>query len=314
MRAVLAAALLALVPTPQPASAFAGAFQAPNPSYTPQRVYDAHRKAFTDFESMLADLGRADVVFVGEQHDDPNTHRVELAVLEGLARRQPRLILAMEMFERDAQPALDDYAAGSSSEEQFLAASRPWPRYKTDYRPAVEFARAQHSPLVASNVPRRIAADVAKNGLAVLDNLGNDRGLAAVDVQCPTSGKYYERFVDLMKEHPSPASTPVAEAHVKNERFYFAQCLKDETMGESVARAVQSHEHATTVHVNGAFHSDFAGGTVERAHRRLPGRRLIVVSILPVADLDRVRPDKGERKRADYLVYTVSAAAPASPR
>ena len=29
----------------------------------------------------------ADVVFVGEQHDDPNTHRLELAVLEGLARR-----------------------------------------------------------------------------------------------------------------------------------------------------------------------------------------------------------------------------------
>jgi uncharacterized iron-regulated protein len=283
-------------------------------SYVPQRVYDTHRKAFTDFETMLADLGRADVVFVGEQHDDPNTHRLELALLEGLARRKAALVVALEMFERDAQPALDEYTAGKSTEEQFLGASRPWPRYKTDYRPAVEFARAQHIPLVASNVPRRIAADVAKNGLRVLDDLGGDRRLAAADVRCPTSGRYYERFADLMKDHPSSGSTPPAAAREKNERFYLAQCLKDETMGESVASAVQSAGRSTAVHINGAFHSDFGQGTVERARRRLPGRRLVVISIVPVPDLDVVRPDKPDRKRADYLVFTVTAAAPASPR
>ena len=48
------------------------------PAYVPERVYDTQRGAF-DFEAMLADLVRADVVFVGEQHDDPNTHRLEQA-------------------------------------------------------------------------------------------------------------------------------------------------------------------------------------------------------------------------------------------
>ncbi|NOT64307.1 MAG: hypothetical protein HOP19_29165, partial [Acidobacteria bacterium] len=57
-------------------------------SYVPQRVYDAKTKKFSDFESMLAELSRAEIVFIGEQHDDPNTHRLELAVLEGLLRRQ----------------------------------------------------------------------------------------------------------------------------------------------------------------------------------------------------------------------------------
>src|SRR5262245_40301762 len=89
-------------------------------SYVPQRVYDTRQKAFGDFETMLADLARADVIFLGEQHDDPNTHRLELAVLEGLTRRRVPLVLALEMFERDAQSLVDQYLAGKIPEEQFL--------------------------------------------------------------------------------------------------------------------------------------------------------------------------------------------------
>ena len=96
-------------------------------SYVPQRVYDMRQKTFSDFETMLADLARADAVFVGEQHDDPNTHRLELAIVEGLTRRGVPVVVAMEMFERDVQGAVDQYAAGTMTEEQFLKESRPWP-------------------------------------------------------------------------------------------------------------------------------------------------------------------------------------------
>jgi uncharacterized iron-regulated protein len=277
-------------------------------SYVPQRVYDTHRKAFTDFESMLADLGRADVVFVGEQHDNPSTHRLELALLEGLTRRGTSLVLAMEMFERDAQPAIDRYVAGTETEEQFLGASRPWPRYATDYRPSVEFARAHRIPIVASNVPRRIASDVSKKGIGALDSLGPDRHLAAAEPHCPVKGDYYDRFVNMMREHPGAAGSAPAENRERDDRFYFAQCLKDETMGESIAMTVQAEpaaSHAAIIHLNGAFHSDFGQGAAESARRRLRGRRIMIVSILPTDNLDAPRPGKDERKRADYLVYTI---------
>ena len=103
-------------------------------SYVPQRVYDTRQKGFADFEGMLADLTRADVIFVGEQHDDANTHRLELAILEGLMRRHVPLVIAMEMFERDVQPVLDQYLAGTITEEQFLKDARPWPRYPRSRR------------------------------------------------------------------------------------------------------------------------------------------------------------------------------------
>ena len=60
------------------------------------------------------------------------------------------------------------------------------------------------------------------------------------------------------------------------------------------------------MHFNGAFHSDFGPGTAERVRRRLNGRRVAVVSMLPVKDLDALAPAGDDLKRADYLVYTVA--------
>ncbi|MGH7490562.1 MAG: ChaN family lipoprotein, partial [bacterium] len=150
-------------------------------SYVPNRVYDTHHKRFIDFESMLAKAASIDVLFLGEQHDDPATHRLEAAALEGLARRRSNIIVAMEMFERDVQPSLDGYLTGHTSEADFLAASRPWPRYATDYRPLVELARDLKWPVVASDVPRRLASLVSRRGLAtILDSISTtDRAYAA---------------------------------------------------------------------------------------------------------------------------------------
>jgi uncharacterized iron-regulated protein len=276
-------------------------------TYVPQRVFDTRQNAFGDFETMLADLSRADVVFVGEQHDDPNTHRLELAIVEGLVRRRTPVVIAMEMFERDVQGALDQYVQGSSTEQQFLSASRPWPRYATDYRPIIEFAKTHGIPVIGSDVPRHVAQEVAKSGMSAVEALGKDRALAARDVQCDKSGEYYERFIEAMGGHPPSGDPKSADAAAKNERFYLAQCLKDETMGESIAEAFQKNaaRRATIVHINGAFHSDYAEGTAASARRRMPGRRIAVVSIVPVEDIDAAKPDKDDLKLGDYILYTV---------
>ena len=295
MVSVLLTALL--LPSPQAPQLPPGHPAVTGSSYVPQRVFDTRQKTFSDFETMLADLARADAVFVGEQHDDANTHRLELAIVEGLTRRGVSVVVALEMFERDVQSQVEGYAVGRITEEQFLKDSRPWPRYASDYRPLIEFARAHHLPIVASNVPRRIASDVSKNGMPAIEKLGSDdRAFAAREVQCPTSGDYYQRFGEAMGGHEGA-----------NANFYFAQCVKDETMGESVATAFQKNAtgRVTIVHVNGAFHSDFGEGTADAARRRMPGRRIAVVSMLPVDDLDTTKPDDDDFKRADYLVFTI---------
>src|ERR1019366_2908440 len=158
LNSLIALYLSLAAPAIQPPFASRLATDSIPPTYVPHRVYGTRHKRFIDFESMLADASGADVLFLGEQHDDPATHRLEAATLEGLARRCGNVLLAMEMFERDVQAPLDSYLAGRSTEGDFLATSRPWPRYAADYRPLVEFARAWKLPVVASDVPRRLAS------------------------------------------------------------------------------------------------------------------------------------------------------------
>ena len=277
-------------------------------SYVPNRVYDSTRGAFSDFEAMAADVAKADFVFVGEQHDDPNTHRLELAVLEALARRKRPVVLSLEMFERDVQEPLDHFTFGHVEEEDFLKSARPWPRYATDYKPLVDFAISKDWPVIAANVPRPIASEVSKGGLAALQaKSDDDRKLFARDLQCPTNDDYFKRFVEAMGGHPA-AGAAADEAQKTNERYYQAQCVKDETMAESIASAfgaANARTPTTVVHMNGAFHSDYRQGTAARVMRRLPGKRVVVISVRPVADLDTIASTTEDRALGDYVVYTV---------
>jgi hypothetical protein len=60
------------------------------------------------------------------------------------------------------------------------------------------------------------------------------------------------------------------------------------------------------VSVNGSFHSDFRDGTVSRVRRRLSGKRVLVVTILPVPDPVRFAPNGYDRKRGDYLIFAAT--------
>jgi uncharacterized iron-regulated protein len=298
--------------------------------YIPHRVYKSGDKRFSDFEAMLAEIARADVAFVGEQHNDPATHRIERAILEGLARRRGNVVVAMEMFERDTQRRLDDYLAGRLNEEDFLHASRPWPNYMTDYRPLIEFARAHEWKVVASNTPRRIAVQVSREGLdaARFDsepNAEEERKLVAAEFSCPMDD-YFKRFTEAMSNgHPHSESPHQQQGDDKQvdkkqeeerlavvQRFYFAQCVKDETMAESIANALKSQPktregaqvNPLVVHFNGAFHSDYRLGTAARTIRRLPKSNVKVISVVPVENLDAINVDE-YRKKGDYIIFTL---------
>ena len=276
------------------------------PSYTPHRVFDTRKKQFIDFETLASRLAAADLVFVGEQHNDPATHRLELAILEAIARRRDSVVLALEMWERDVQPLLDRYLAGSATEDELLRDGRPWKNYLTDYRPLVELARARSWPVIASNVPRPLASLVSRGGLVALDTLSPEVRLrVAASIACPEDD-YFEKFREVMGDMSShqPGAGGADSSAARLLRIYHAQCIKDETMGESVARAWAPGR--LVIHYNGAFHSDFRLGTVDRARQRAENADVLVVTALPVADLDRLEPSKEERKRADYLLYVLA--------
>ncbi len=277
------------------------------------RIYDRQAKRWLSFDEMIDATSKADIVMIGEQHDDPVTHSFEVATIAAVGERRKGAIVSLEMFERDVQELLDRYLAGAISEADFLASSRPWDRYATDYRPMLEIARVRGWPVVAANVPRRTASAVSKTGLTMLDTLNSsERSFAALSNVCPHD-RYFELFTESMGSHSAgsgPASAADVEAsRVITQRFYEAQCVKDEAMGESIARAfINGGRRRPVVHVNGSFHSDYSLGTAARVKRRVPDAKLVIISAVPTANL--AAPDLAQyNNRGDFIVFTLRAGA-----
>lgn len=287
----------------------------PTPSAsTGYRIVDPEAVKEISHAQMIARLARADVVFFGEQHDDPETHRAEAEFLDAIGRSGRPVVLSLEMFERDVQGVLDDYLAGRIGEQDFLARSRPWPRYATDYRRLVELAKERRWPVIAANVPRPLASAIGRRGLAALDTLTpTDRANAARENVCPQDD-YRLRFMESMRSHsPGAPATATAAATAERvdslptataERFYLAQCVKDETMAESIVNArLAAPRNAIVVHYDGAFHSDYAQGTVSRVKRRQPEWNVAVVTAVPVPD-PAVAPIVTRNGLADFVIFT----------
>lgn len=303
LAAVAAACARAGTVTPTPAPS-------PLAAKSAVRVHATASGTDIPFDALVAAAARADLVFFGEQHDDPETHFIEFALLEAIGRVRPNVVVSLEMFERDVQPLLDGYLAGRISEADFLRDSRPWDRYATDYRSLVVLARARGWPVIASNTPRPLANAVSRVGLAVLDTLNvASRAHVARDISCPHDA-YYARFAEQMTRHgpTGPSAAPdTAAMRAMTQRYYEAQCIKDETMGESIAAAYRrAGPGAIVVHFNGAFHSDYGYGAAERARRRLPGVTSVVVTAVPVGEPASAVPEvagAGSPARGDYLVF-----------
>ncbi|MHC4945984.1 MAG: ChaN family lipoprotein [Planctomycetota bacterium] len=147
-------------------------------------------------DRIVAHLADAEVIFLGEQHNDPVAHWLEKEIFAALHRAEGQVALSLEMFERDVQAILDGYLKGIYKERHFLDASRPWPRYAADYRPMVEYARTNNLPVIAANAPRRIVNLVSRQGSEILETLPEEekRWLPPLDYHVPTSGPYVDKL------------------------------------------------------------------------------------------------------------------------
>lgn len=243
-----------------------------------------------DLDGMADAMAGVDVVFLGELHDSDTVHLLQLGLTERLLERRGTLAVSLEMFERDAQDQVNLYLSGAIGEARFLGHSRPWKNYDRHYRPVVELARRAGLPVIAANCYRPLATRVANEGLGAV--LGDPWGATWVDTR---PGPYKEKFAAAMGDHAQDAGSAL-------ENFYAAQCLKDDTMAESIARFLEraGPDPPLVVHWCGRFHSDAYLGTVERLLARRPDLQVAVVTSVSTGRVGRALED-GERAAADFV-------------
>ena len=233
-------------------------------------------------------LAGVDVILFGELHGIAVVHEMERRMGAELLRLRGRdLVLGAEMFEADDQIVLDEYLSGLILHHHLTSEAKVWDNYETDYRPLVELAKAGGIPFVATNVPRRYANLVAREGMEALERLGEEarRYLAPLPIRYDADVPGYPEMLEMRL----PAMTGM-KASPRN--MVAAQAVKDATMAHFIA--ARRAQGQLFLHFNGVFHSQRGGGIGWFLAKANPGLRVATISTV-AGDSLVVEQDLGAR-------------------
>jgi uncharacterized iron-regulated protein len=275
-----------------------GCRSTPAPEELP--IYDGrqgHRLAWNDLVSRSLE---AEVVILGEEHDDPNAHALQAALIADLLALDDRTAVSMEMLERDDQVHVDAWMADEIDTMTFQerSGSTSWGDWSDFYQPVLDAAKAAGTLVIAANAPRTFVRQARIDGYEALEALPKDDRALFDLPETLSQGAYWERFRDLMREY---RGEDFDEELIRSS--FSSQMVWDATMAASIASGLQSAGVHRMIHLIGRFHGDFEGGTIRELKRLRPGVRILVVSCVGEGDGDVLLDE--DAGRADLVVYTL---------
>ncbi|CAM3875691.1 ChaN family lipoprotein [Aquirufa aurantiipilula] len=249
------------------------------------RLFNAQGKEVS-YRKMIKQISQQDVVLIGELHNNPISHWLELEIIQSCFLHR-NLVLGAEMFEQDNQGALSAYLAGKISAKGLDSTARLWRNYKTDYAPLVNFAKENHLKFIASNVPRKYASMVSKGGFEALNQLSLEEKswMAPLPIPYDANLPGYQKMITMMPGHATP-NMPKAQA------------LKDATMAHFILKNWE--ENQLFIHVNGSYHSENYEGI--SWYLKLTKPNIKIATIATVSQKDITQLSQENRKIADYII------------
>jgi uncharacterized iron-regulated protein len=201
------------------------------------------------FSQMMADAGGSDVVLVAEAHDNEKDHVMQLDVIRSLWAKKAPLAIGLEMFQTDYQRQLDEWTEGRITEESFKSIYfRNWTYDWFLYRDIFIFARNNHIPMIALNVPKELASKVARQGFASLtpEERRNLPSGVTCDLNNPQTEFLKKTFQEVFRH----------EANGKIfANFCEAQAVRNSTMALLVADDLKRHPGRKLVVLTGIWHA-----------------------------------------------------------
>jgi len=115
------------------------------------KIYDSKTNKTCTLKEIIGVLSEKDVVFFGEEHNDPSGHQLEMEILRMLhLKNGEKQALSMEMFETDVQLVLNEYLQNLIREKNFIKEARSWNNY-TNYKTMNEDSREQGKKVIAAH-------------------------------------------------------------------------------------------------------------------------------------------------------------------
>jgi len=233
------------------------------------RIIDLNRGNSISFEALMDNLQEIDLIFVGEVHDNPEHHLIEVQILQALMSRYGPLTVAMEFFDTTQQPALDRYINKDSNEPEFLNEvgwAKGWSFPYHFYRPLVVPARERGNRLIGINLPHRVVRKVARSGLESLTP--EERGHAAEEIDL--NNEAHRQYLSEVFTHHSHGELE------DFDYFYQAQCLWEDTMARNIARHLKENPGKMVV-FTGNGHIIHRFGIPDRVLGRMPAKMATIL-------------------------------------
>jgi uncharacterized iron-regulated protein len=270
-------------------------FSQDKPAY---KVFTGEGKK-ADYEDIIKEVLKADVVFFGELHDNPVAHWLELEITKDLyTKKEKNMTLAAEMFETDNQLLIDEYFSGIIKESSFESEVRLWKNYATDYKPLLNFAKENGLKFVASNIPRRYASVVAAGGFEDLKKLSPEglKYIAPIPIEYDPELACYKDMMSMGGSIGGPMGGKVSDNLPK------AQAIKDATMANSIANYWQKGQ--MVIHYNGSYHSDRHMGIIWYLNKYNSSIKVATITTVLQDDINRI--DDENKNTADFVIVIPS--------
>ena len=249
---------------------------------------------------LAARLDSVRLVFVGESHTDMEFHRVQLRVLQELARRGRTVMVGLEMYPVPEQKWLDRwYSDKKMTEEKFLDEShwyKNWGYHWNYYRDIFLFARAQHIRMFAVNLPRRAVSEVRAKGLDSLAVEYRPMLPPRVDLDSAEHQQLFRAFF---------GDTDALHGNLPDAMFqgmYRAQCAWDAAMGWNAVQALRKYgdDKAIMVVLIGTGHVAYGLGAERQTKAWFDGG---TASVIPMEIADEPGGKLLEKVQASYANF-----------
>jgi len=254
------------------------------------QIVDLKKGKVLPFEKFIDEIASKEIIFIGEVHDNPEHHLIQLQILQALMDAYGPLTIAMESFQKPQQPYIDQYLKGDLTESDFLEEVNWRGGWGLDYhlyRPLMLLAKQNRSKVLAINAPYDIVRKIARHGIESLDETERKNLAKEIDLTNKSHRAYLQ---NAFKHH----------THIdlkKFDYFYEAQCVWEDTMAQNLAEYLNKNRRKLIV-ISGNGHIINRFGIPDRTIKRSP---VSIVTVMPYPINENVVLKK---EIADYVWLT----------
>ena len=243
-----------------------------------------------NYKKLLKATEDADIILFGELHNNPINHWLQLELTKDVHQQiNEDLVLGAEMFEADDQMIINEYLSGKFTQKEFEKEVKLWNNYKTDYAPLLDYALKYQLGFIATNIPRRYANMVYKNGFGALNSL-TDNGrqfIAPLPIKYDAALPGYKKMIEMAGGHGG-------------ENLPKAQAIKDATMAHFILKNWKKGQ--TFIHYNGTYHSNNFEGISWYLNQEKGGLKIITIAAVEQDQLDSLTEEN--KALADFIICT----------